>query len=62
MGWSFAFFTVSKVSRGDVLEKKKKQLRIRGIGIHVGLLKKQCGGCLRAPGGGGGVVFPACVK
>lgn len=42
--------------------RKKKQLRIGGIGIHVRLLVKQRGGCLRAPGGGGGVVFPACVK
>lgn len=43
-------------------KKKQLQLQIGGISIHVGLLVKQRGGCLRAPGGGGGVVFPACVK
>lgn len=28
--WSFAFFTVSKVSRGDVLEEKKEAAADRG--------------------------------
>lgn len=63
LDWSFAFFTVSSFAWRSAGEKKKQlQLQIGGIRIHVGLLVKQCGGCLRAPGGGGGVVFPACVK
>lgn len=36
VGWSFAFFTVSKVSRGDVLEKKRSSCRSGGSGSTSG--------------------------
>lgn len=36
VGWSFAFFTVSKVSRGDVLEKKRSSCGSGGSGSTSG--------------------------